>query len=214
MIKIKLNTKSFDIPTTWEEVAFSQWTQMTQMPDGIFNIISIFTGILPEVLKSSTIIGVDKIVTAISFTNKKPVMPGYVDKVGKYKLPPNVDGKFDIQYKSLGQFEDAREVYKTMEGDKLLPGYGKLVAIYLQELRDGEYDSFKVHELELEVQNMPAIEVITAGAFFFLKSASLFSGTPTVSLLTPRSQKRSKQGLKTTLKPSGSTRKLTRSRGR
>lgn len=214
MITIKLNDKPISIPTSWPEVTFSQWLQIMKMEEGIFNILAIFTGIPSDVLSKMTIIGADKIVSALSFTSRKPEMPGYVINVGPYKLPTNHDGKFNIQYESLGQFEDARMIYKTMEGDKIVDGYGKLVAIYLQKLRDGVYDSNKVPELELEIQSFPAIQVITAGSFFFLKLVSLSSGIPIVSLHTPQSQKKSKQGLKTTSKRSASTRKSTRSRGK
>lgn len=214
MITIKLNDKPISIPTSWPEVTFSQWLQIIKMEEGIFNILAIFTGIPAELLAKMTIIGADKIVSALSFTSRKPEMPGYVDSVGPYKLPTNHDGKFNIQYESLGQFEDARMIYKTMEGDKIVDGYGKLVAIYLQKLRDGVYDSNKVTELELEIQSFPAIQVITAGSFFFLKLVSLSSGIPIVSLHTPQSQKKSKQASKNTSKRSASTRKSTRSRGK
>lgn len=214
VITIKLNDKPISIPTSWPEVTFSQWLQIMKMQEGIFNILAIFTCIPADMLSKMTIIGADKIVSALSFTSTKPTMPGYVDKVGTYKLPSNHEGKFNIQYESLGQFEDARMIYKSMEGDKIVDGYGKLVAIYLQKLRDGVYDANKVPDLELEIQSFPAIEVITAGSFFFLKLVSLSSGIPIVSLHTPPSQKKSKQASKTTSKRLASTRKSTRYRGR
>lgn len=209
MIQFKLNGKSIPIPTSWGDVTFSQYLQVFDLKDDVIQLVSIFTRLEYDQLKTSTILGLDKLLEAISFINTQPVFPDYVSECGPYSIPGNSKGQFNIQYESLGQFEDARKVMNGLNGNikAHTEAYGKYVAIYLQKIRDKEYNPNKVEEMERELQNYPAYQVITLGSFFFVKLRILFGGIVKTSPPTPRKRKKSKRVLTPSKRSSGATRK-------
>lgn len=207
MIDFKLNGKPFKMPTSWDDVKYYQYlktfeiTKDTTIPD----LISIFTDIDVETIKSAkTIIGLEKVLGAMTFANKPMQTEGYCEKVGKYKLPSNSTKKqFDIQLESLAQIEDMKAIMKTLTDIKSLAyAYPKFVSIYLQKIRDGEYSYSKAVEMEQEVLKMPAKEVVITGGFFYLKLTSLLNGTSQTSHPTTQIPKKSKQGLRKSVKRS------------
>jgi hypothetical protein len=207
MIQFKVNGKKVKVPTRYEELSFNEYYEILKSPREVVQKISMFTGIDCETLKKSTIIGLDEVLIALSFLNKPPEMPGFTDKVGKYNIP-NSSGKFDIQFESLAQFEDLRAIIKKVKADDLLSifdAYPKMVAIYLQKIRDGEYDNSKAMQMVEEIKTFPALEVMTLGGFFFIKLLNLLSGTVPSSLPTNQNPKKSKRATKSSRKPSGRT---------
>lgn len=212
MITFKLNGKKVNISSSWDELSLNQYIRVLLMKDGLFEAISICSGVPVETLQSAVIIGLEDILIAISFLNKVPQVPGYTSKVGKYDIPGTRDGKFDIQFESLAQFEDMRAVINRIpvkDGKydivALTKSYAHMVAIYLQKLRDGKYNPVAAGEMIEEVQEMPALQVISAGSFFFLKLISLSNGTKASSHPTNQTPKKSKRVSKGSRKPSGRT---------
>lgn len=212
MINFNLNNKKTSIASSWEDVTFNQYCKILNSKRDIFESVSILAGLNYETIKISTIIGLEDILIAMSFLNTVPEVPGYTDKVGKYSLPVTKDGKFDIQFESLAQFEDMRKVMNAIpvkDGKyvlhSLVKAYAHFVAIYLQKLRDGEYKPEAARQMIPEVEEMPALQVISAGSFFFLKLVSLSSGTKASSPPTNQNPKKSKPVLKGSRKSSVST---------
>jgi hypothetical protein len=209
MIKITIDKKPRQFPTKWEEVTFGQYLQIMDSKS-ITDLIVILLGLDPEEAKKKTIIGLDDLFIAAQFTQDIAKFEEYYPQCGPYKLPSNNKGKFDIRFESLGQFEDMRQVMSKIDSANpasLVTAYGKSVAIYLQKIRDKEYDAGKVAELEEEIKSFPAVEVIGLGQFFFLKLITLSSGTKASSPTTAPSQKKSKQVSKGSRKPLGRTRR-------
>lgn len=212
MIDFKLNGKKVFIKSSWDELSLNQYIRILLMKDGLFEAISICSGVPVETLQSAVIIGLEDILIAISFLNKVPEAPGYTSKVGKFDLPGTRDGKFDIQFESLAQFEDMSAVINRIpvkDGKydivALTKSYAHMVAIYLQKLRDGKYNPVAAGEMIEEVQEMPALQVISAGSFFFLKLINLSNGTKVSSHPTNQTPKKSKRVSKGSRKPSGRT---------
>lgn len=210
MINFKLNGKTIHFTSAWEETTFNQYFKILTNNGDIFDSVSICSGVPAETLRTGIIIGLEDILIAMSFLNTVPEVPGYTDKVGKYSLPVTKDGKFDIQFESLAQFEDMRKAMNGIlvkEGKYDLPSmvkaYAHFVAIYLQKIRDGEYKPEAARLMIAEVEEMPALQVISAGSFFFLKLMSLSSGTKASSPPTSQSPKKSKQVSKDSRKSSG-----------
>lgn len=205
MIPFKLNGKPFKMPSSWDDARYDQYLKTFDVtPDTTTtDMLSIFLDIDVETLKKSKFSGLDQVLSALSFVNSPIETEGYCKKIGPYELPGK--DKFDIQFESLAQFEDMRAVMKSMVTFKLIAyAFPKLVAIYLQKIRDGEYSYSKAVEMEAEVLKMPAKEVVITGSFFYLKLTSLLNGTPKTSPPTPRSQKKSRQALKRSGRRSGS----------
>lgn len=199
MIDFKLNDKKVRIPSSWDDVSMKQYLSILngEIKD-TSDTIALFTGIDPATIKKATIIGLDKVIGALSFLNTVPDFSKRVDKIGGYNLPK------DIQFESLAQFEDMRAIIKTCADIKSITNaYPKMVAIYLQKIRDGEYDYSKAMTMAEEVLTYPAKEVITVGAFFYVKLTSLSLGTPATSPPTTQSQKKSKPALRKSVKRSG-----------
>lgn len=197
MIQFKINSEPLLIPTSWEDVTFDQYLKLGKNKDGITGEISIFTGLEVEKLKKSNIDGLNKLIQALSFLKKQPDFNGYATKIGGYLLPLNSEGVFDVQFESLGQFEDLRSVMIAAKStEDTLVSFASACAIYLQKIRDDEYDSDKAKAMIKEVYEMPAVDVIEAGSFFFLKLVSLSTGTDLTSLSLKQPQKKQKQASK------------------
>jgi hypothetical protein len=194
MINFKLNDKTFAIPQKWEEVTFDQYLKIFELKDDTIQLVSIFTGLYYDYLKNAVIIGLDDILTALSFIYKMPEFPGSVSECGPFQIPNNSKGAFNIQHESLGQFEDMRAVMNKLPEDikAHTAAYAEYVAIYLQKIRDGEYSHLKAQMMVEEIYSYPAYQVITLGSFFFLKLKSFSNGSQRISPSTTRSPKKSK----------------------
>lgn len=209
MITFKINDRSIQIPVSWNEVTFAQYLELFSLGDDTIQLVAIFTGMDYDTLKRASIIGLDRLYEVLSFINTPPVIPPYSPTCGPYSLPANSKGQFNIQYESLGQFEDARHIMNKLNGQILehTKAYGKYVAIYLQKIKDGKYDPLKVPDMEAEVQNFPALEVISLGQFFFLKLKNSLNGTKKTSLPTAQVPKKSKRVGRSSKRSSRATRK-------
>ena len=205
MIKFKLNGKSIDGASSWDDFSLNQFIQTLDLKNDTLQAISICFGIEYETLKQSTIIGLEPVIQAMQFLHEPPKYPEKVIQIGKYKLPLDSKGEFNPQFKRLDQFEDMRKI--MIASDKgiknITEAYASYCAIYLQELRDKEYSYSKAMAMVDEVKQMPAKEVIPAGSFFLIKLLSLSTGIKTTSLTTNPKRKKSKPGLKSSRKSLG-----------
>ena len=210
MITFKINKKAVSIPLSWDEVTYKAYCEILNSDSDTTALLSIFTGIDCETLKKAKVIGLEDLITVLSFTTKPPKIQGYYSEIGAYKLPKNKDGQFNIQFESLAQFEDMRSIFKKLpdntEVKDMAVAYGKVVAIYLQSVRDGEYNHEAAKQMvETEIYNMPMLPIISMGSFFFAKLLSLSTGMNLSYRPTVQTQKRSKQGTTSSRKHSGRT---------
>lgn len=215
MIEFKLNGKKLNFPSNWHDLTFAQYLGIMQNKSGTLGYISIFTGIDIDTLKKAKIEGLDMIIQSLSFLRDTPKFEGNTEQIGKYKLPLNSKGVFDVQLESLGQFEDMRAVMMSIPDKDLLAhtkAYVNYVAIYLQKIRDGEYNPDEAVKMMPEVMSMPAHEIIITGSFFFLKLLNLLTGTHPNSQNTPQKSKKSKPGSKNSVKSSGRMPRFRKSR--
>lgn len=195
MITFKLNGKTCKIPSSWLDLTFDQYIKVMESKGGTAEMIALFTGIDVEVIKKASFTGLDMVIESLSFLKTPYKFDKATPNVGKYKLPLNSKGEFNIQFESLAQFEDMRAVMiKTPDNDMvaLVKSYAQFVSIYVQKLRDGEYDPDKAIAMISEVYKMPAHEVITTGSFFFVKLLTLLTGTATTSQKATTKKRKSK----------------------
>lgn len=214
MIKFKLNGKSINVASSWDDLTFDQFLQVLNMDGSYLSALAICLNVPRETLDNKPILGLESLLTATQFLQKPANYPTTTTQIGKYKLPLDSKGEFNPQFKRLDQFEDMRKI--MIASDKgvksITEAYASYCAIYLQELRDKEYSYSKAMAMVDEVKQMPAKEVIPAGSFFLIKLLSLSTGIRTTSPTTSQKQKKSKQGLKKSKKSSGRTQPSTRSR--
>jgi hypothetical protein len=208
MIKFKINEKTINYPTQWEDLTFGQYLQIFHLKGDTIQMVSILSGLDYEYLKTATIIGLESLLEASKFILVTPKFETYYGQIGPYLLPANRKGQFDIRFESMGQFEDMRAAMtKPKDIIEHTTSYGRYVAIYLQKIKDGSYSPNKVEAMEEEVKNYKACEVIAVGQFFFLKLYHLSSGTSETSPPTNPSPKKSKPALTTSKRNSASTRR-------
>lgn len=189
-----LNGKPVNITDSWDKLTFNQYLRVLKMPkDDLIETISIITGIEYETLKKAKIGGLPKLMFITKFLNEPPKFPDNPIKIGQYKLPLNAKGIFDIQLESLAQFEDMRQVMIGLKEGVYAhtEAYATYCALYLQKVRDGEYDSDKAFKLIPELMDYPASDIISAGGFFFVRLQSLLFGTVSSSPSSARTQKKS-----------------------
>lgn len=192
-MKFTLNGKKIEVIDAWHKLNFAQYLRVLNLKNDMAEVLSIITGLEYETVKNSKIKGLESLLYRAQFMNVPPTIPDKITKVGKYKLPVNNQGEFDIQFESLAQFEDMRKILQSVSTEDIhafTRAYASYVAIYLQKIRDGEYDPMKAQEMEDEVLKMPALEVLAAGSFFTVKLLNLLNGTPKNSLNTPQSRKK------------------------
>lgn len=210
MITFKLNGKTCKIPSSWLDLTFDQYIKVMESKGGTAEMIALFTRLDVEVVKKSTFTGLDMVIESLSFLKTPYQFDKATPNVGKYKLPLNSKGEFNIQFESLAQFEDMRAaMIKTPDNDmvQLVKSYAKFVAIYVQKIRDGEYSHDKAIAMIPEIYQMPAHEVITTGSFFFVKLLTLLTGTAPTSPKATTSPKKLRPATRNSSKSSAITRR-------
>lgn len=209
MIKFKLNGKSINIASSWDDMTFEQFLKCFDLKDDSLQAVSLASGIDYEILKTTPILGLETILKAIQFLQQPANYPSSTKTIGKYKLPLDSSGEFNPQFKRLDQFEDMRKI--MIASDKgvksITEAYASYCAIYIQELRDKEYSYSKAMAMVDEIKQMPAKEVIPAGSFFLIKLLSLSTGIKKTSPTTNLKSKKSKPALKSSKRSSGRTRR-------
>lgn len=211
MIQFKLNGKKIQVLSSWDDTNYNQFIQIHDCKS-LAERLAICTG-LPVHRFESDIVGLETLLTAVSFIPKSPEWTDPVFKCGPFDLPINHKGEYNITFEGLGQFEDMRKLLPELKIEdslmakarKLADASPPMVAIYLQKIRDGEYDYNKAVEMIPEVKTMPAREVVTLGSFFLVKLLTLSTGTQSNSQNTPPSPKKSRRVSK------GSNKSLARS---
>lgn len=211
---LTLNGKEVQFTDSWLKMSFTQYLRILKLTDDKIELISILTGLDYDYLKKAKITGLESILYKAQFLNEPPQFHVKPTHIGPYKLPLNSEGIFDIQFESLAQFEDMRQIMTKLEQGihAHTEAYAKYCAIYLQKLRDGQYDGDKALAMVPEVMLYPASDVIVAGGFFFVKLQSLSTGTQSSSQSSAPHRKKSTG--KRSKRSSGRTRPSIKSRGR
>lgn len=206
MIKFKINDQSINVPTCWEDLTFSQYMRVLSLKDDTVELISIFTGLDQEYLRSARILGLKELLEVTKF------LKTHID-VSKLLPPDTILGvklPATVQLESLGQFEDMRKIMVSGHGADLsqfLENYARYVAIYVQKERDGSYNYKKAQDLIPEIMQAPALEVIGAGSFFYVMLLSLLTGTKPSYPKVAAVPKRKRPATQSSKKRSGRTRR-------
>jgi len=193
MIQFKLNGKKVQVCSTWNDLIFNQYLQIQKLKDDYLQLVSLCTGIDYEIIKKAEIIGLESVLEAVKFISIPPVIPESVSKIGKYTIPLDSKGQFNVQFKRLDQFEDMRKIMSNAKDIlSVTESFPQYLAIYLQAIRDGEYSYQKAMAMVPEIRELPALEVISLGSFFLIKLLNLSSGTAKTSQSTTQKRKKSK----------------------
>jgi hypothetical protein len=179
MITFKISGQKYPIPTSWDDVTYSQYVALLSLPNSLLHYIALFTGINLDVLKNAELKNLEKIAIALAFLTIPPKTEEGPKNIGKYFVPK------DVTLESLGQFEDLRgllhrkpDEIATLENQLLWCDLClEACAIYCQKLRDGKYDSVKVPDMKEELKGYSCMPIIQTGSFFFGKLLNILTPT-------------------------------------
>jgi hypothetical protein len=183
-ITIELNgvKQERQIPLNWDQVNFEQFLKLVKAGDDIAEILSIFTGVEPDILRKATIQNLEVIINLLSFlkTDFEPVVP---EKCLGYDIPKN------LEFESIGQFQDLKLEALEMKED--ISRYTLFCAIYATK----PYDFKEAEKKKDEFLKAPAREVVGIGNFTLLKLVELMNGIKNNSLPQSTPTKRFKRVL-------------------
>lgn len=182
MIPFKINGTKYNIPTRWEDVSYTHYIELIKSPNALPHYISIFTRIPVETLQKAELKNLERIALALSFLTMPPKYEGKpTPMVGPYTMPK------DVTLQSLGQFEDLRGLLTKLPEDRttiestvaIAELYLEACAIYVQKIKDGSYDYYKVPDVMRELRAYSCIEITQTGAFFLFKPVTSLQPTKT-----------------------------------
>lgn len=150
-----------EIPTSWDQVNFGQFIDLSEAGKDIAKILSVFTGIEAETIRKAKIHNLDVILKVLSFIEKETINNKVPAEILGHKMPQN------LQFESIGQYEDLKlEAAKIKDNSKeSLMAYTKFCAIYATN----PYDYKEAEKLAPEFLKAPCSEVVAIGNFTLLK---------------------------------------------
>lgn len=164
------------IPTGWEYVTYGQMLEVTQAGSDWNKVVSIFTGIDADTLKSSEIKGVHLILELLKFISAPKI---------EYYLPKTILGyevKDNLEVENVARYQDLENILRGFsETDQLanLRLYPLIVATYVVK----PYDYKDAESLAPAFLDAPAMEVLAIGNFMQMNMRGLKYLIP---LLFPR----------------------------
>lgn len=182
MIPFRILNQKFLIPTCWSDVSYAHYIELIKSPNTLPAYISIFTRIPIDTLQKAELKNLERISLALSFLTIPPKYEGKpTAMVGPYTMPS------DVTLQSLGQFEDLRGLLTKLPEDRTTPEgivaiaelYLEACAIYVQKIKDGSYDYYKVADVMRELRAYSCMEVTQTGAFFLFKPVTSLTPTKT-----------------------------------
>lgn len=187
-MKIKINGQAKEIPTTWSQVTFRQFIRLADAKDDTIKIISIFTDIDEETIRTAQIKNFDLLVTMLSFmkVEMKMLIPYMVMGL---KVPR------DIEEEAAARYGDLQEIIaKFKEGDDVanLSNYPLIVATYLTP---SPYDFKEAEQIAERLWDAPCGEVMAIGNFTLRKFSISKSTTPSSFRLVGTLLSRLKQAM-------------------
>lgn len=192
---LKINGKSVEIPTEWDEMTFRQYLeyQKIEKPD-VYSLVSLFTGIPREDWeKSKEVKNFYLILECLEFVTKEPKKkvecPEFVEigDVAMIEVPKN------IEKHTVKQYEDMRIIIQNElkeEGKITYEIYPRVIAVYLAEPVFGEYSIKNWKKAQEIIKNLSFYQVIGMGNFFLTNLSVLRNGTsPGVPIFTMMKRK-------------------------
>lgn len=172
LIPYKIDGKTFNCPTTWENINFNQYLQLKDWnKKDVIKLISIMLKADYQFIANCKTLDIDlNILPRLKFIdmplhdkNLPPVNSIKFDNI-EYKIPTNIKlCSFGQKCDAVNSVADAQEKYK--DADYAL---ANVVAIYLQPVIDkAAYDEKRIAELTEHIANeCNMVQVFETGRFF------------------------------------------------
>lgn len=186
-INIAVNSLKYqkEIPTSWEQVTFKQFLDLSEVGEDYSKVLSIFTGIDVETIKQAKILHVDHVIDILGFLRTPPDLTNVPQKILGYKIPKDLGFEYVAQYEDLKNYVSQA---KQLTGRAELERYTLFCAVYACPYEFGDYHFSKAESIAHYFLQAPAVEVLAVGNFTYQKLIALSLGIRKTSLppLTPR----------------------------
>lgn len=170
-VEIAHNKLRYDrnFPTSWDQVNYGQFLDLTDCVTDEVKIFTVFTGIPADIIKKAKITGLDSVIAVLGFLRTPPVeiLPKTI--LG-YPLPA------DLGFETLDQYTDLKDDLDKsgeLKGKDALVKYPLYCAIYACKAKYGEYDWKLAESMADEFLKAPAPEVLAIGNFTLAKLIGL-----------------------------------------
>lgn len=183
MILFKKGKQKFTLPKNWKGVSFKDGLEIVQETDKL-KIFSILAKVpYSELRKETDLKSVYGLYDTMFFLNELPIYENATipNIVMNWFMPSVTGGAFDLGKAEVGQVEDMEEYIRSRINEDssdidILKTYPTICAIYLQKIRDGEYDYDKalLWNIEEEIDFYSACQM---GSFFLQKLIGLKDGS-------------------------------------
>lgn len=178
-LPFKIDGKSYQCPTKWEEVTVKQFQELKQWNQKDFvKLLSILTCVPYDILFNTQTIDIDvKLMPALKFI-EVPLNDSTLPPVSHIKI----DGKQYPVPKDLGKYTFGQKIVATTKINEALKQYNdayvvlsQMVAIYMQPIiQEKPYNEDEADKMAAEViDNCSIVEVFAVGCFFLQKLIGL-----------------------------------------
>lgn len=131
-------------------------------------MLSIFTGIEPDILRKAQISNLGQLLQILNFTSIPLDLRKIPDKIQGYEIPKTLD------FETIGQYMDIKDIIdRNTDQDKIMEHYPEICSIYATK----PYDYNKAKEKIDEFLDSPCGEVLAVGNFILLKLIALKNTT-------------------------------------
>lgn len=159
-----------ELPTSWPQVTFGQFIELVDCLDDPCKVLSVFTGIGPDVIRNSQIQNLETIIAVLSFLNGQP--PTVIPKaILGYPVPT------DLGLETIAQFEDLKNELKTVNAETPVKEQFLKYPLYVATYCIKPYSWQEAEKLAPKFLNAPASEVLAIGNFTLMKLIGLKIGT-------------------------------------
>jgi len=161
-MKTRINGEVKEIPTTWSQVSFRKFVRLADAKDDMIKIISVFTGIDEETIRTAEIKNFDLLVTMLGFMKVEIKMNLPYTILG-LKVPQNIESEAAARYGDIQEI-----IAKFKEGDDVsnLSNYPLIVATYLAP---SPYNFQEAEQIAERLWDAPCGEVMAVGNFTVMR---------------------------------------------
>lgn len=161
-MKTRINGEVKEIPTTWSQVSFRKFVRLADAKDDMIKIISVFTDIPEDIIRTAQIKNFDLLVTMLGFMKVEIKMNLPYTILG-LKVPQNIEAEAAARYGDIQEI-----IAKFKEGDDVsnLSNYPLIVATYLAP---SPYNFQEAEQIAERLWDAPCGEVMATGNFILRK---------------------------------------------
>lgn len=165
------------LPMIWDQVPFKLFIDLDACGQDIIKVISLFTAIEYDTLRTAKIVDMDSVIEDLGFLNKKPE-PVIPKTILGYTVPKDLEFEQVQMYLDLKNYvKEAKELPPLVQ----LERYALYCAVFACIAKHGKYDWSLAEAMAPEFLQAPCTEVLGIGNFTLMKLIGLNLNIKTTS---------------------------------